>query len=143
MLKITKIKPMFTSIITTGEKFSEEMFNEAGLIENKKGDLKTYQRVIAIGPMVRDIKVGDMVAIDVSHYAIRKYDPNSIKNDMDMNKTISYAFNWVTIDDDEGKPMDCLMLQDRDILFSFEGKEVQGKKPSSLIVPKKKKLVVN
>ena len=142
MLKIKSIKPLFTSIVTTGDKYEEDMYDEHGIIEAGKGDLKTYQTVIAVGDMVRSIKVGDKVMVNVANYAIRKYDPNSIKNDMDMNKTIAFKFNWVQIDDKDGNPQDCLLLQDRDILFAFEGEEVQGVK-NPIITPKKGKLLLS
>lgn len=127
MLKIKKIKPMLSGIVTTGEKFEEDMY-EKGIIVAYKGDLKTYQKVIAVGSMVRDINVGDQVMINTLNYAVRKYDPNSIKNDFDMNKIIEYRFNWVKIEDKDGKLKECLLLSDRDILFVFEGEEVQGSK---------------
>lgn len=127
MLKIKKIKPMLSGIVTTGEKFEEDMY-EKGIIIAYKGDLKTYQKVIAVGSMVRDINVGDQVMINTLNYAVRKYDPNSIKNDFDMNKIIEYRFNWVKIEDKDGKLKECLLLSDRDILFVFEGEEVQGSK---------------
>lgn len=147
MLHITKVKPLFTSIVTTADKFDKDEY-ENGLIIAKEGDLKIWQKVIAVGSSVRDIKVGDLVMVDVSHYAVKKYDPNSVKNDMGMNKTIKFAFNWVTIYDDKDNPHDCLLLTDRDIMYVFEGKEVDetpkvitgGKK---LILPKTKKVKAN
>lgn len=141
MLHIKKIKPMFTSIVTTGKKYEEDMYDAHGLIECKKGDLKTYQTVVAVGPLVRDIKPGDMVMINVLNYAVKKYDPNSVKEDMGMNQTLGYKFNWVQVDDEDGVPQDCLFLSDRDILFAFEGEEVQGTK-NPIIMPSKKKLIV-
>ena len=137
MLKIKNIKPVFNSIVTTGEKYEEDMYDEHGLIEYKMGDLKTYQRVVAVGSTVRDIQVGDMVMLNMMNYAIKKYDPNSLKEDMGMNKTIQYAFNWLTVDGQE-----CMLFNDRDVLFVFEGEEVQGVK-NPIIVPKKGKLIVN
>lgn len=138
MLKIKKIKPMLSSVVTTGERYTEDMY-ENGIIVAKKGDLKTYQKVIAVGSMVRDINVGDQVMVNVLNYAVRKYDPNSIKNDFDMNKIIEYRFNWIKLDDEKGNSQDCLLLTDRDILFVFEGEEVQGK----FIVGDDKKLLLN
>lgn len=135
MLHIKKIKPLFTSIVTTGDKYEEDMYNE-GLIEARKGDLKTYQKVVAVGSSVRDIKVGDMVMINVMNYAVKRYSKDSLQNDMDNNPIIRFQFNWVQVDDEEGNPQDCLLLNDRDILFAFEGDEVQGKK-ATLIMPNK------
>lgn len=138
MLHIKKIKPLFTGLITTGDKFEED-YVENGIIVAKRGDLKLWQTVLATGSSLRDIKVGDKVMIDASHYAVKRYDKDSIQNDMDNNPTLRYMFNWVTMDDEEGEPQDCLLLQDRDILYVFEGEE----KEEVIQVPPKMKLIVN
>ena len=139
MLKIKKFKPMFTSILVTGNKYTEDMYDDHGLIENKMGDLKTYQTVLEVGPSVRDIKAGDQVMINVMHYAVMQYDPNSVKNDMDMNKVIRWDLPWVTVDDENGKPQECLLLSSRDIMYVFEGEE----KEEVLVMPKEKKFLIN
>ena len=138
MLHIKKVKPLFTSVITTGDKFEEDMV-EGGLIIARKGDMKLWQKVIAVGSCVRDIEVGDMVMINADNYAVRKYDKNSIQNDMDNNPSLGYKFNWVTIDDEKGNPQECLLLNDRDLLYAFEGEE----KNESLITPGKPKIIVS
>lgn len=122
MLHIKKIKPLFTKVLTTGDKYEEDMLTK-GIIVANKGDLKLYQKVLAIGTSVRDIQVGDTVMINPRNYAVMKYDPNSIKEDMDMNKVVKWNLPWVTIDDENGNPMECLLLNDRDIEFVFEGEE--------------------
>lgn len=138
MLHITKIKPLFTSIVTTGDKYTEDM-RDNGIIVANKGDLKLYQKVLAIGSSVRDINVGDTVMIDPKNYAVLKYDPNSIKNDMDMNKIVKWNLPWITIDDENGNSQDCLLLNDRDIKFVFEGEETN----ESIIVPENKLIIPN
>lgn len=137
MLHIKKIKPLFTSVITTGDRFEKDMISQ-GIIVAKKDDLKLWQKVIAVGPAVRDIKEGDMVMIKVDNYAIKKYDKNSIQNDIDNNPSLGYAFNWVTIDNEKGEPKECLLLNDRDLLYSFEGEE----KEESLITPGKATIIM-
>ena len=47
----------------------------------------------------------------------------SAENDMDNNPVLGYHFNWVTIDDENGNPQECLLLNDRDIQYVFEGEE--------------------
>ena len=138
MLHIKKVKPLFNNIITTGNKFEKDVV-EKGVITAKKGDLKLWQKVLAVGSVVRDIKVGDMVMINPKGYEERKYDKNSLQNDMDNNPVLRYSFNWITIDDDKGNPQNCLFLFDRDILYVFEGEE----KAESIIMPDKQKLIVN
>lgn len=138
MIHIKSIKPLFTSIVTTGDKFEKD-YVENGFVTANKGDLKLWQKVVAVGSSVRDIKVGDMVMINADHYIVKKYSKDSIQNDMDNNPSLGYRFNWVTIDDENGEPKDCLLLNDRDILYVFEGEE----KDETLIVPGKPKLIIN
>lgn len=138
MLHIKKIKPLFTSIVTTGEKYADDM-KDNGIIVANKGDLKLYQKVIAVGSAVRDIQVGDTVMIDPKNYMVMKYDKNSLKSDMDMNQVVKWNLPWVILDDEDGKPQDCLLLNDRDIKFVFEGEE----KNESIIIPNKPSLIVS
>lgn len=122
MIHITKIHPLFTSVITTADKFEDDMTNR-GVIISKKGEIKEWQKVIAVGSSVRDINVGDMVMINFANYVVRKYSKDSIQNDMDNNPRIKLALNFVDIDDENGNPKECLLLTDRDILYTFEGEE--------------------
>ena len=138
-LHIKTIKPMFTSLVTTGEKFTKDVV-VAGIIQQdqKKGDLKLYQKVLAVGSAIRDIKVGDTVMINPINYVRKKYSKESIQNDMDNNPTLSIDIPTVIVDDENGKPQECLLLNDRDIRFVFEGEE----KDDSLIVPNKKQIII-
>ena len=141
MLRIRKIKPLFTNILVTGEKYDKDE-KDGALIIAKKGDLKLYQTVLEVGSMVRDIKVGDKVMINPKNYEVKKYDPNSVKEDMGMNKIVGYNMPWVTIED-EGELKECLLLIDRDIEFVFEGEEVSESNGNTLILPKDKKIITN
>lgn len=137
MLHIKKIKPLFTTIVTTGDKFEKDMVSN-GIIVAKAGDMKLWQKVLAVGPSVRGIEVGDMVMINADHFAVKKYNKNSIQNDLDNNPVLTYHFNWVTIDEDNGTK-ECLLLEDRDVQYVFEGEEVE----ESLIVPGKPQLIIS
>lgn len=138
MLHIKKIKPLFNNLVTTAEKFEKDMI-DGNIIMAKKGDLKTWQRVIAVGSCVRDIEVGDMVMVNMENYAVKKYSKDSIQNDLDNNPSIRYAFNWVEMDDEQGEPQECLLFSDRDIMYVFEGEE----KDDTIMVPKKTKLIIS
>lgn len=135
MLRIKKIHPLFTSIITTGDVFEEDYY-ENGLIKAAKGNLKPWQRVIAVGTSVRDIKEGDLVMVNLENYVVRKYNKDSIQNDMDNNPSLSLKMNWVVMDDEHGESKDCLLLNDRDVLYVFEGEE------SADIIINKPKIIV-
>ena len=142
MLNITKINPVATRMLVTGEVYSEDMCNEHGIIESKKGDMKEYQTVIAVGPMVRDIKVGDKVMLNMMHFAVMQYDSNSIKKDMGMQKIKGFQFPKMELTKEDGSKQECLYIDQQDIVFSFEGEEVQGKK-NPIIMPADKKIIAN
>ena len=135
MLKIKSIKPMFDSLVTTMNKYEEDGY-ENGVIVKQAGVLKEYQKVIAVGPAVRNIEVGDMVMINPTRYAKMKHQKGSLKDGVITDNTvIGYEFKTVTINDEE-----CLYLQSQDIMYSFEGEEVEDKKDNkvSLIMPNNK-----
>ena len=135
MLKIKSIKPMFDSLVTTINKYEDDGFKN-GVIVKQAGSLKEYQTVLAVGPAVRNIEVGDKVMINPSRYAKMKHNEGSLKNGIVAdNPIIGYEFRTVTINDEE-----CLYLQSQDIMYSFEGEEVEDKKDNkvSLIMPNNK-----
>ena len=136
MLHIKSIKPMFTSIVTTADRFKED-YTENGMILASKGDYKPWQTIISIGDSVRNLKKGDKVMVNLDNYVVKKYDKNSLQNDLDNNKKVRYAFNFVTLDDDNGNPKECFLFNDRDILYSFEGEE----KADIIKVPKTKLII--
>ena len=132
MLKIKSIKPMFDSLVTTMNKYEQDGF-ENGVIVKQAGSLKEYQTVIAVGPAVRNIEVGDTVMINPIRYAKMMHKEGSLKNGVITdNPVIGYEFKTVTINDEE-----CLYLQSQDIMYSFEGEEVEDKK-DNIILPDNK-----
>lgn len=137
MLHVTEIKPLFNHVLTTAEKFDKDMVQN-GVIIAGKGDLKLWQKVVAIGSTVRDIKVGDLVMIIPDHFAVKKYNKNSVQNDLDNNPVLSYNFPFETIDDEKGNPVEHLYISDNDVRYVFKGEE----KDESLIVPGKAKLII-
>ena len=141
MLKIKKIKHMFNALITTMDKYEEDVRTSGGLLDVNKqqGGLKEYQTVIAVGTTVRDIKVGDLVCINPTRFAVKQHREGTLKDGViSDNPVIKYNFDIIEID---GKQ--CLLLQDRDIDFIIEEyEEVPDPTPSTLIKPEKKKLIV-
>ena len=75
MLVIHKIKPKFNYLVTTMDVYDKDI-KENGVIVNQKGTLKEWQKVIAVGPMVKDIQEGDLVVIDPTRYAVTKFNKN-------------------------------------------------------------------
>ena len=141
MLHIKKIKPLFTSVIVTGNKFEEDAIDR-GIVIAQQGDLKLWQTVVATGSSVRDIKVGDKVMINIDNFAVKKYSKDSIQNDMDNNPVTNYKLNWVTMENEKGKEEPYLLMDERDLLYVFEGEEEKPIK-SNLILPEEKKIKLN
>nr|DAI05705.1 MAG TPA: mHsp60, mHsp10, Mitochondrial, Chaperonin, Complex, Symmetric [Crassvirales sp.] len=137
MLHIKKIKPMFNHLLLTADRFEKDVV-ESGIIVAKKGDLKLWQTVVAIGSTVRDIKVGDQVMIIPDHFAVKKYNKNSVQNDLDNNPVLSYRFPFETMEDEKGETKDYLYISDNSVRYVFEGEE----KDDALILPAKKKVLL-
>lgn len=141
MLKVKKIKPMFTSLITTMDKYEQDVLTSGGLIDTSKqqGGLKEYQTVVAVGSSVRDIKVGDVVCVNPTRFAVKQHQAGSLKDGIVTdNPVIKYNFDVVEMDNKQ-----YLLLQDRDIDFIIEDyEEVPDPIPSPLIKPEEKKVIV-
>lgn len=137
MLHIKKIKPLFNHLLLTADRFEKDEV-ESGVIVAKKGDLKLWQTVVAIGSTVRDIKVGDKVMIIPEHFAVKKYNKNSVQNDLDNNPVLSYNFPFEEMENEEGETKDYLYISDNNIRYIFEGEE----KEDALILPSKKKVIL-
>lgn len=132
---------MFTSVITTMLKYEHDVITNGGLIDTTKqqGGLKEYQTVVAVGESVRNIKVGDLVCVNPTRFAVKQHRAGSLKDGVIVdNPVIKYNFDVVEMD---GKQY--LLLQDRDIDFIIEEwEEVPDPTPSTLIKPEEKKIII-
>ena len=120
MLKIKKLTPMFTAIVTTMDKYKEDV-SVNGIIDASKreGSIKEYQKVLSIGDSVRGITVGDLVCINPTRYGIKKHEEGSLKDGIVTdNPVIKYNFNVIEMNGES-----CLLLQDRDIDFIIDDYE--------------------
>lgn len=136
MLNITGVKPMFNNILTTMNKYEKDEF-ENGIIMYKKGDLKEYQTVLEVGPIVKGINKGDKVMINPIRYAKKKHQEGSLKDGIITdNPVVKYEFNVINVNGES-----CLLLYDQDIMYVFEGEEVESEKSSNLILPDTKIIV--
>ena len=102
----------------------------------QQGCIKEYQKVIAVGDTVKNIKVGDFVHINPIRYATRQHKEGSLKDGIVTdNPVVSYNFDIVTLDN-----KDYLLLQDRDINFIIkEWEDIPD--PNNLIMPEDKKII--
>ena len=124
-------------MLVTADTFEKDMI-QGGVIIAKKGDLKLWQTVVATGSTVRDVKAGDKVMIIPDHFAVKKYNKNSVQNDLDNNPVLTYNFPFETIDDEKGEPQEYLYISDNDVKYIFEGEE----RDEALITPGKPKLIL-
>lgn len=137
MINIKKLRPMFTSIIVTKDKYGVDDVPQGALLNAKQiqGALKEYQTVIAIGSAVRDVKVGEVVMIDPRQYA--KYKPYKAGDGMrdgiegKEREIIGYDIPTVEMDGRE-----YMVIQERDITFVIE--ESEEVKDSPIIIPGQK-----
>ena len=140
MIKVKKIKPLFTSVVTTMDRYTEDVTLESGLIDTTKqqGGIKEYQTVVAVGGSVRDIKVGDLVCINPIRYAVKKHQEGSLKDGVITDNPV-VRFDFPTI---EMNGKQYLYLQDRDIDFVIEEfEEISELSPQPLILPEDKKII--
>lgn len=115
MIRVKKIRPTFSSVLVTMDKYGKDEYNDGGITIAREGDLKFEQKVIAVGEFVKNISVGDLVYINISNYAKRKYEQDQIKEHLLHDEIVGYTIPTVTMDGE-----DYLLLQDRDILYIIE-----------------------
>lgn len=136
-MKIKKIKPLFTAVITTMDRYENDA--KIGVLidtTKSKGTIKEYQTVIAIGDNVRGIKVGDVVSINPARFAVKKHQEGSLKDGVITdNPVIDYRFDIVEMNDTP-----YLLLQDRDINYVID--EFEDDKPPIIELPEDKKIII-
>ena len=137
MLKVKKVKPRYDMVITTCNKYENDVVNEAGIIETSglAGSIKEYQTVIAVGDMVRNLKEGDVVIINPENYVVRRFEEDSVRNDFLKNQKVGYNFPIRELNGEEA-----LFLKDRDIEMVLE--DFEETEDRIFVVPDKK-LIVN
>jgi co-chaperonin GroES (HSP10) len=140
MLKIHKIKPVYTRIITTANKYESSQKTGNLLDVNKlEGRYKEYQTVVRVGSSVREVKEGDVILIDPSRYMKRKFSDNSLREDFVENPIVEIDIPTVTMDD-----TDYFMIEERDIAYIIEeSEEVPDKKTGQSIILPKNKVITN
>lgn len=123
MFKIKKVRPLFTGIITTANKYVGEQTTAGGLIIDATkitNSLNEYQTVISVGNMVKDIEPGNIVKLNLKRYKVGKHIPGSIENNIQSdNLNAVYEVPMVVLDDKE-----CLFIQSNDIEYVVEDYEV-------------------
>lgn len=138
MLNIKDIRPVYTRLLTTAERYQEDQTNGVLLDANKlEGRYKEYQKVVRVGSSVREVSVGDTVLIDPSRYMKRKFSDNSLREDFVDNPIVEINIPTVTMDG-----IDYFMIEERDIAYVIQDyEELPDPKPNPIIMPKPKKVI--
>jgi hypothetical protein len=138
MLNIKDIRPVYTRLLTTAERYQEDQSNGVLLDANKlEGRYKEYQKVVRVGSSVREVSVGDTVLIDPSRYMKRKFSDNSLREDFVDNPIVEINIPTVTMDG-----VDYFMIEERDIAYVIQDyEELPDPKPNPIIMPKPKKVI--
>lgn len=123
MINIKKIKVTANYILVTKDEYDGKEKIDSIIVP--AGTLKEYQKVVAVGPMVRSVAVGDLVRINPKRYEVRKFKEGSVKNDIqDMNSVVMYNFNSVELDHKTH-----LIITESDIDFVVEEYEEEHESP--------------
>lgn len=139
-LNIKAIRPLNNQVVTTAYEYEDDA-KVGNLLDVKhtKGTLKEYQRVIAVGPMVRSISEGDLVMVNPKRFAKFKHQKGSLKDGViSDNPVIAYEFPIIELDH-----ISHLLLSDQDIDFVITDSEEEPDAPTSsnLIVPDNKIII--
>lgn len=127
IITLKNVRPLFNNIVTTMDRYKTDLKIKGSNIINaaKSGAVKEYQKVIAVGPMVRGIEVGDTVFINPMRYAVMQHKEGSLKNGVITdNPVVGYNFDTVEI---EG--VEHLFLTDNDIKFIADVEEFEENPP--------------
>lgn len=125
-IKLKKIRLRNNQILTTANQYDDAThLDKKGLILDAKvvkGTIKLHQTVLAKGPMVRDVEVGDIVMINPLMYLKRelreqrddlKYDINEVH--VKESYGPEFEFPMIVVNDEP-----CLMLSDHDVEYIIE-----------------------
>ncbi len=130
----------FDSVMTTAETYEDDEV-VGGVALPRRGCLKEVQRVLGVGPSVKDVKEGDMVKIDLSRYAKVRHEKRQLSRDERFSDvdtedaaTVYYEPKVETVGGGR-----VLLLYERDVDFIVE--EYEERAPSRLIVPAGPRLV--
>lgn len=106
VLNIKKATPIFSGIITTSERYTEDESTHNGILDTTKlGQIKDIQKVISTSEqaIARGVKSESIVLLDFKRYARSKQKKNSLKETTDdyYDSTITYEIPTILLDDRE------------------------------------------
>jgi co-chaperonin GroES (HSP10) len=148
MIKVTKmIEPMFNRIVVTHRQYSrQDAQTVGGIFTQMEGKTMEYQKVLAVGPNAKGVKVGDIVCIDPSRYAqllhkegLTDIDKKITSDDMRMAAIFPLETVYTKNDDGIETSETVMVLYDSDIMYivpEFEDfHPTIEMAPSGIIIP--------
>lgn len=110
---------LFDSVMTTADKYEKDERTANGMILDLKDTLKEVQRVIAVGPLVKGVKEGDMVKLDLTRYNRMRHEQvqKSREERFSEYDTTDQATIVCDIPNETVDDKTVLMLHERDIAF--------------------------
>lgn len=118
---------MTNHIVTTMDRFES---NENKLIldiKEAEGVVKDIQQVLAIGPLVRDVKVGDYVRINPDRYIRVKH---NLRDDLNNENEMEVKINFPVVDLESGR---FLFLTEGDVDYVIEEFAEEKKEEESIL----------
>lgn len=122
IVKILEIKPLFNQLIVTKNVYTLEEAMKAGIHTGMANKLKEYQQVLAVGPTVRGIEVGDYVFINPARYAVIEHKEGSkdIESNVirdNMHATVNIPTHTIYKKDENGHEysMEVMCIFDNDV----------------------------
>ena len=124
-LVIKEVELMNTQILTKADKYESDghMKLDGILIHQAKlkGECKLWQKVVAVGPMVRQVKVGDTVVINPLRYIKVEHpeDENSLRGIVTVRNDYSkYALPSLTVNGEEH-----ILIYEQDVDYKLKDYE--------------------
>ena len=105
---------MTSHILTTMDRMEDDGQKLIIDIKESLGVVKDIQKVIAVGPHVRDIKVGDYVRINPERYIKVKH---NLRDDLTNDNEMEVKINFPVVDLEDGR---YLLLWETDVDFVIE-----------------------
>ena len=112
LIDIKKITPSYNFIQVTADRDTEV----SGILRDPECPYSTVQKIVAVGPMVKNYKVGDLVMLNLTRYRKTSIPKDSLKEDMNgVTEIVKYTMPVIELDKNE-----YMLLTDSDIDFTID-----------------------
>ena len=142
IVKIKNIKPLFNQLIVTKNVYTMEESKVGGVYTGTANKIKEYQKVIAAGPAVKGIKVGDYVFINPARYAVIEHkqgkkdiESNIIKDN--MVSTVNIPTHTIYTKDENGNEISqqVMVIYDNDVHLCIPEGSLEEFNDTPIIAP--------